>query len=275
LFSEQYKKKFTRKIKTVFSQQEQKMFAYLSSFVYDPSPASKKVDEDGKVTVGQQQQEQEQLETREDVVDADMCELKGPLSSVSDVGENMFPTTTTTTTQSFSSASVTGSKLITAPPTTFPALTILERMVHWIDHGQKGLSSIVLFTNMARMQVHSAHYQEVVDQKILDWIQRHDKGTCFERTSAPTDVDDFSRCYAILELIPEWKEHINTTMASVSPHWKTLTKHWNQLTNLYLHEILKEWDFQQNWARFDTIIRYCDLKHFEGFENGKKVSGVV
>lgn len=55
------------------------------------------------------------------------------------------------------------------------------------------------------------------------------------RKSYPNDVSDFRRCFTLLNKVPELREHFQK-MAEVSPIWKNLVEHWNELETFYQQE---------------------------------------
>ena len=48
----------------------------------------------------------------------------------------------------------------------------------------------------------------------------------------PHDPDDFSRCYKLLEAVPEWKILV-PGLAVLSKEWKALSENWDKLTEMY------------------------------------------
>lgn len=48
----------------------------------------------------------------------------------------------------------------------------------------------------------------------------------------PLDVDDFRRCYLLLELIPEWRPRL-PEVSETFPEWKKLVENWDEMTRLY------------------------------------------
>lgn len=52
----------------------------------------------------------------------------------------------------------------------------------------------------------------------------------------PHDPDDFGRCHRFLEAVPTTRERVSE-MEKVSPKWKALADHWDELTAIYLEEI--------------------------------------
>lgn len=54
--------------------------------------------------------------------------------------------------------------------------------------------------------------------------------------SHPRDPDDFGRCYRLLDRVPQWRARIGE-MADISPTWRRLAEHWDELTALYEEEI--------------------------------------
>lgn len=55
------------------------------------------------------------------------------------------------------------------------------------------------------------------------------------RKSYPNDVSDFRRCFTLLNKVPELREHFQK-MAEVSPIWKNLVEHWDELETFYKEE---------------------------------------
>lgn len=94
-------------------------------------------------------------------------------------------------------------------PQADPDWSIQERMNFWLSHGERGLSSMVIF------EILSGH---VIKIKA-------------EYYAHPNDPDDFRRCYALLKLIPEWKIELHK-LKQISPTWSRLVDNWDKLTEL-------------------------------------------
>lgn len=88
------------------------------------------------------------------------------------------------------------------------SLPIEERMDFWLTKGWRGTSSETMF--------------QVISGKL---ILKH-------RMSHPCDPDDFSRCYKLLEIIPEWKKELHK-MKVISPVWSNLVDNWDKLNEFY------------------------------------------
>lgn len=56
----------------------------------------------------------------------------------------------------------------------------------------------------------------------------------------PYDPDDFSRCYKLLEAVPEWKKRI-LELGVLSKPWKNLSENWDKLTEMYEQNQREEW----------------------------------
>lgn len=54
--------------------------------------------------------------------------------------------------------------------------------------------------------------------------------------SYPHDPSDLGRCLRLLELMPEYKPKMKA-MRIVSPEWRTLIDHWEELSALYYEEL--------------------------------------
>ena len=71
----------------------------------------------------------------------------------------------------------------------------------------------------------------------------------FERISHPYDPDDFSRCYDLLEIIPEWKPQLEK-LKPLSKQWSNLVDNWEKLTEMY------ELNKKENWMNPKKIGMY-------------------
>lgn len=82
------------------------------------------------------------------------------------------------------------------------------------------------------------------------WLQNGERGTSSEtiwgrmmgtiiakREDIPYDSDDFSRCYKLLQAVPEWRAKMGV-MRDVSENWSRLVDNWDKLTDMY-ERILK------------------------------------
>jgi len=89
-----------------------------------------------------------------------------------------------------------------------------------------------------------ADQTNTVQQKAMWWISNGEVGlssktmwNCFMgntdfRINHPYDPDDFSRCYKLLEAIPEWKNQLHK-LIPLSEEWKNLVDNWDKLTEFY------------------------------------------
>jgi hypothetical protein len=58
----------------------------------------------------------------------------------------------------------------------------------------------------------------------------------------PYDPDDFSRCYKLLEAVPEWKSQINK-LKRLSPEWNNLVENWSELTDMFEKKDVRMYEF--------------------------------
>lgn len=84
---------------------------------------------------------------------------------------------------------------------------LLDRAYHWVSVGETGLSSKTMWSCLMSLE--------------RNYPVHH-----------PHDPDDFSRCYKLLELIPEWKSQISK-LKRLSPEWNRLVDNWNELTEMW------------------------------------------
>ena len=65
----------------------------------------------------------------------------------------------------------------------------------------------------------------------------------------PYDPDDFSRCYKLLEAVPEWKSKLHK-LKPLSNQWRKLVDNWDKLTEMY------ELNTKENWKNSKKIGMY-------------------
>lgn len=56
----------------------------------------------------------------------------------------------------------------------------------------------------------------------------------------PYDPADFSRCYKLLQAVPEWKKHLNR-LKYLSEPWSNLVDNWDKLTEMYEQNVNEDW----------------------------------
>lgn len=88
---------------------------------------------------------------------------------------------------------------------------IFDKAMTWLNANNVGKSSMTIWNCMLGVKIFPIHI--------------------------PYDIDDFSRCYKLLEFIPEWKNKINN-LSNLNLIWAKLAKNWDILTEMYL-DILK------------------------------------
>lgn len=83
-----------------------------------------------------------------------------------------------------------------------------------------------------------------VQEKAMWWIANGHVGSssktmwlCFmgqkiDRVYHPCDPDDFSRCWKLLEAVPEWKSELHK-LKPLSKEWSNLVDNWDKLTEFY------------------------------------------
>jgi predicted metal-binding protein len=62
----------------------------------------------------------------------------------------------------------------------------------------------------------------------------------------PCDPDDFSRCYELLQAVPEWKAELYK-LKPLSKAWSNLVDNWDTLTKMY------EQNLKENWKNYKKI----------------------
>ena len=110
-----------------------------------------------------------------------------------------------------------------------------------------------------------------VEEKAMWWIANGFVGmssktmwNCFMNNSKfpinhPYDPDDFSRCYKLLEAVPEWKEKSNMRkLKKLSEPWNNLVDNWDKLTEMYEKNVKENWKNSKEIGMYEfmqTLIR--------------------
>ncbi len=103
---------------------------------------------------------------------------------------------------------------------------ILNKALDWIANGHVGMSSKTMWSYfMGLKEFEIAH---------------------------PYDPDDFSRCYELLEAIPEWKPRI-MELSKLSGTWYKLALNWNKLTEMYEENVRTNWKNYEKIGMFDFM----------------------
>ena len=84
--------------------------------------------------------------------------------------------------------------------------SIQEKAMFWLSNGEIGNSSKTMFNCLIGYRNFSVNH--------------------------PYDPDDFSRCYKLLEAVPEWKTHLHK-LKPLSKAWSNLVDNWDKLTEYY------------------------------------------
>lgn len=100
---------------------------------------------------------------------------------------------------------------------------IYQKAMWWISNGHVGMSSETMWNCL------------IGNEK---FEVRH-----------PWDPDDFSRCYKLLEAVPEWKLELHK-LKPLSKQWSNLVDNWAKLTEMY------ELNTKQKWKNCDKIGMY-------------------
>lgn len=110
-----------------------------------------------------------------------------------------------------------------------------------------------------------------IEQKAMWWIANGHVGlssktmwNCFMNNqdfpiNQPYDPDDFSRCYKLLEAVPEWKEKSNMRkLKKLSGPWSNLVDNWDKLTEMYEQNTKEQWKNSEKIGMYEfmqTLIR--------------------
>lgn len=117
-------------------------------------------------------------------------------------------------------------------PVVNPNADVLSKANFWYTNGQRGSSSEAM------------------------WHFFMGKGDW--RKDPPWDPDDFSRCYKLLEMVPEWKSRI-PELKNLSPVWSKLADNWHKLTEMYEENKRTDWKNYKAIGMGDFMRQLTDL----------------
>lgn len=93
--------------------------------------------------------------------------------------------------------------------------TVAQKALWWISNGQVGMSSKTMWNYfMGSTKPYPVNH--------------------------PYDPDDFSRCYKLLQAVPEWRPRIQE-LKSLSKAWSNLADNWDELTQMYELNVKTQW----------------------------------
>jgi len=122
--------------------------------------------------------------------------------------------------------------------------------LEWIAGPRTGVSSKFIWTVMSGMSVADA--------------LKADKWGAW---NYPSDPDDFSRCYLLLQRHPEWRERL-PELAEAGPVWAALVAHWGELEALFLNIFDgsftdADYDNRKAWNTDASELMYQRMKELE------------
>jgi len=106
------------------------------------------------------------------------------------------------------------------PPIVNMELTREERERWWLQHGERGQSSKSIFAKLSVTGLKEA--------------------TC----NYPYDPDDFSRCYALLKIVPEFRAELHK-MKEEGGVWSDYVDNWDNMTEMYENKDTGMYGFMQ------------------------------
>lgn len=115
------------------------------------------------------------------------------------------------------------------PQNTPTGKTEAENANWWAENGEHGTSSKTMFNRLIKgLQVRA----------LRNDYECH-----------PLDPDDFSRCYKLLQAVPQWKVKLYELKA-ISLVWERLVDNWDKLTEMY------EQNEREQWKNYKKIGMY-------------------
>lgn len=104
--------------------------------------------------------------------------------------------------------------------------TVFDRAIWWITNGRVGASSKTIWSCMMGSSEYSKDY--------------------------PHDSADFGRCYALLQLIPEWRHELHR-LKPLGRSWSNLVDNWDRLTEMYERNVSENWKNAKSIGMYELI----------------------
>jgi len=92
-----------------------------------------------------------------------------------------------------------------------------DDLLDWLANGETGISSEEMAFRLGGVK------------KKKEWCTTH-----------PSDPDDLNRCIKFLVAVPSARESIGE-MRAVSPEWRVLVDHWDELEKMFIEEVGFNW----------------------------------
>lgn len=108
---------------------------------------------------------------------------------------------------------------------------VTEKAMWWIANGETGMSSKTMWNCLM--------------------------GNSKFPVNHPYDPDDFSRCWKLLEAVPEWKTELHK-LKPLSRAWSNLVDNWDKLTAMYEQNKKEQWKNSKQIGMYEfmgTLIR--------------------
>ncbi len=78
--------------------------------------------------------------------------------------------------------------------------------------------------------------------------------------SYPYDPDDFSRCYKLLEVVPEWKSELNK-LKPLCQEWSNLIDNWDELTRMFEQNNKEQWKNYKKIGMYELMEKCIEGKN--------------
>ena len=101
-------------------------------------------------------------------------------------------------------------------------------------------------------------------QKAMWWIANGERGLSSETMwnclmdntdfpiSWPYDPDDFSRCYKLLQAVPEWRLKLYK-LKPLSKEWNNLIENWDKLTGMFEENRRTHWENSEKIGMYEFM----------------------
>lgn len=111
-----------------------------------------------------------------------------------------------------------------------------------------------------------ADQKKSIEEKAIWWFSNAERGMssetmwhCFmglkpARICYPHDPSDFSRCYKLLEAVPEWKSRAYMNrLKNLSTEWRNLVDNWEKLTKMFEENERTEWKNHEEIGMYEFM----------------------
>lgn len=92
--------------------------------------------------------------------------------------------------------------------------------------------------------------------------------SCGGNYDTPRDPDDFSRCYKLLKLFPQWESRIDE-VGVMFPKWQPFCREWDKLTKMFEQSLIDYSKYEYAQSEYYSKKPHSKKPRWEDFNTTK------